>query len=647
MDYMPKREPSQKYPGELLPGTRTLECPLTVMADSYKAGHHLMYPDALEMSAYGEFRAPFKVLNKGGGSGDSDLIKDSRIVFYGLRYYIQQFLARGITEDDIKRSEKFYAEHNMGGTPVSYPKKLFDRIEELGYFPVKIQALPEGTVVYPHTPVFIITAEKEFSHLCTFLETMLTMVWYPSCVATLSRHTKSKIKEYYTKSAHPDDQWLLDSALHDFGFRGCTCIEQSVLGGSAHLLNFTGSDTMSAAYHVQFHMNKGVPVAHSPAATEHSVMTSWPSEIEAMKNLIKKFAGQVISCVMDSFDYDNALEKLLPEIMDDLIESNSTFVIRPDSGDPVRQVTFALEMAEKAVSKTGKKFALFKDRKAGPEKGKKFEKVFVIQGDGIDFGTVDSILQAVDAKGFSPANVVFGMGGGLLQKVNRDSMMFATKLSYIKYKDGTERNIMKAPKTDSGKWSLPGKLAVCRRNNEMPLVYEKAKADAQLTTGEIKDEMITVYDYGKVNTEYMTETFETIRQRVETQWANSDKVSSHVGKSAVEYSLAFKQVLVAAGIHKWVDNDLVTKIKEVMAPYSLIPAQKKILNDRFVEFFSANLFDGAGNYLSNVKINPSVSLQSHADFGFQAACQFDSRSNQAHSTLQHLDRLLDSAVSRF
>jgi len=600
MDYAQKQEEKAKYPCELLRGGRRLECPLTVMADSYKAGHFKMYPAAKVMSAYGEFRKPFEFKRVVGVENDAvalvngkkvvklkteDLIKDNRIVFYGLRYFIEQFLSKRITEEDIKRAEKFYSEHNVGGTPYSFPRKIFDRIEELGYYPVKIEALREGSVIYPHTPVFIITAEDEFSHFCTFLETMLTMVWYPSCVATLSRHTKTLIERAFKRSVDPasDQYGLLDSRLHDFGFRGCTCIEQSVVGGSAHLLNFTGSDTMSAAYHVQFHMNKGNSIAQSIPATEHSVMTSWSSELEAIKNYIKQFPGSVIACVMDSYDYDNALNVILKEIKPDIENSKCTFIIRPDSGDPVDQVMKALKAADTHgftfITQTvgGKNFKLFKN-------------VGVIQGDGIDYEVVSSILDAVLDAGFSAANVAFGMGGGLLQKVNRDTMSFATKLSYIQYADGKERLVMKAPNTDSEKWSLPGKLMVLRNSVilDHPKVYPEDAGKVREKAGD-ENVMVTVYNHGKINQEYMDETFDVIRRRVELQWKQIPARVLGGVDSAISSWMAYERIIVAGGIHKWDKDKIKRELASEFSKYSASDVEKEIASRKFSSFLHSEL----------------------------------------------------------
>jgi len=244
--------------------------PMAILTDSYKATHFLQYPPAKKMVAYGEFRTGF----------DNDK-SDCRIVWYGIRYIIEHHVSKRWTIQEIDKVDAFYATHMAPGHgKFPYPRELFLRFikEHNGYMPVKIEILPEGTCVHPHVPVFQITAEEPYAPLCTFLETLLVQAWYPSTVATLSRRIKTVLAEAFDVSVDQGRKSpLLHSRLHDFGFRGCTCVEQSVLGGVAHLLSFKGSDTMSAAYYAQFGLNEGRPVASSIPATEHSVMTSWPS----------------------------------------------------------------------------------------------------------------------------------------------------------------------------------------------------------------------------------------------------------------------------------------------------------------------------------------------------------------------------------
>jgi nicotinamide phosphoribosyltransferase len=303
--------------------------------------------------------------------------------------------------------------------------------------------------------------------------------------------------------------WSLEARLHDFGFRGCTSIEQSVIGGAAHLLNFTGGDTMSAAYYVQFHLNNGKPVGNAIPATEHSVMTAWKTEKEAIRRMISRFGIMVFACVMDSYDYTHALEKVLPSIAAEKVEAGGFMVIRPDSGDQVETILMGLRAAEKVFGSDMNKKGYKVIRGAG-----------VIQGDGVSLTSLASILAAVKEAGFSAQNVAFGMGGGLLQKVNRDTLSFATKLSHITYDDGEARDLMKTPKTDGGKQSLPGEFAVCRDASGIPIVYPK-------TDGADKANLLrVVYDHGKVT---QWDDFDTVRARVAETWSalpkNADNIS--------------------------------------------------------------------------------------------------------------------------
>ena len=286
------------------------------------------------MTAYGEFRSSFEK-NK----------NDSRLVFYGIRYILENYIAKQWTIQDITRAELFFSTHSAGGSPFPFPKDLFLKFvaENNGYFPVMIEALPEGSVVYPHVPVYQITAKGEYARLVTYLETILTMIWYPSTVATLSRRCKDYIIDSYKRTVDSNGQWSLDSRLHDFGFRGCTSVEQSIIGGTAHLLNFSGTDTLSAAYYAQFYLNNGNPVGYSIPATEHSIMTAHINEKEAMTQLLELYGSGVCACVMDSYDYTNALESVLPSVASLKTNKGGFLVLRPDSGDPIQVVVQALK----------------------------------------------------------------------------------------------------------------------------------------------------------------------------------------------------------------------------------------------------------------------------------------------------------------
>ncbi len=475
------------------------EIPMAVRTDSYKAGHFLQYPDAAnikKMVAYGEFRCGYPRM------------ADNRITYYGIRYIVETVLNHQWTVAEVEKADKFFATHNAGFTPYPYPKDLFLKFiaENDGYFPVKVQSLPEGTIIYPHVPVYQITAEYPYAPLVTYLETLLTHVWYPTTVATLSRHVRTLIDTYFDKTVDPANFWKKDSRLHDFGYRGCTSEEQAILGGVAHLLNFTGSDTMAAAYYAQFHLNNGKPVANSIPATEHSVMTSYASEQEAVEQMMKMFGANpgvnqlgIFATVGDSYDYANFLNTIVPNVYEKFKGKFGLWVLRPDSGNPVECVMMGLQAAEKTFGVT-----------INSKGYKVLNGAAVIQGDGIDIEVVHDILMAGEDLGFSVENIAFGMGGGLLQKVNRDTLSFATKLSQITYADGTVRDVMKQPKTDSGKTSLPGELMVVQAQG-MPFVLPADPAREE------QNILLTVYDNGPVVNEWKT--FDQIKAAILDQYS--------------------------------------------------------------------------------------------------------------------------------
>eukprot|EP00195_Chlamydomonas_chlamydogama_P007155 CAMPEP_0202896810 /NCGR_PEP_ID=MMETSP1392-20130828/5728_1 /ASSEMBLY_ACC=CAM_ASM_000868 /TAXON_ID=225041 /ORGANISM="Chlamydomonas chlamydogama, Strain SAG 11-48b" /LENGTH=503 /DNA_ID=CAMNT_0049582287 /DNA_START=382 /DNA_END=1893 /DNA_ORIENTATION=+ len=481
--------------------------PISVLTDSYKATHFLQYPGAKKMVAYGEFRC--------GYSKDTS---DTRIVSYGIRYLIDNYISRQWTMEDVERASLFYQTHMAPDyTPFPFPKELFQKFvkENNGYFPVVIEALLEGTCIHARVPVYQITATEEYSTLCTFLETLLTMIWYPTTVATLSRRARDVVESSFERTSEKGKSSpLVSTKLQDFGFRGCTCVEQSILGGCAHLLSFQGSDTMSAAFYAQFMLNGGRPVAQSIPATEHSVMTAWPTERAAMENMIENFGTGVFACVMDSYDYAKALSEVVPAVASKQVGKGGYMVLRPDSGDPTEAVLMGLVAA---------------DRVFGSDMNSKGYKVIrgcgVIQGDGIDIDTMRKIAGATEAAGFSAENVTYGMGGGLLQKVNRDTMSFATKLNHIIYDDGRAADIMKQPQTDTGKFSLPGVLAV-KKVNGVPTVFPK-------DSGEVSDEenlLKVVYNRGPVK-DLVWDDFDTVRQRVNQEWSSLPKVADNISRS--------------------------------------------------------------------------------------------------------------------
>jgi nicotinamide phosphoribosyltransferase len=242
-------------------------------------------------------------------------------------------------------------------------------------------------------------------------------------------------------------------------------------------------------------------------------MTSWPNETDAINNMIRHFGKGVFACVMDSYDYANALNNVLPAISKGKTDAGGWMVVRPDSGDPVEAVMMGLEACAKVFGTVQN------------SKGYKVIKgASVIQGDGISIHEIKRILEAADKAGFSAENMAFGMGAGLLQKLNRDTMSFATKLCFITYADGTDRDVMKFPTTDSGKYSLPGILKVTlHKDTQVPIVEVGTEKDVGAKENLLK----VVYD--KKPVDFKWENFTEVRKRVDLEWHRLPKKADVIG----------------------------------------------------------------------------------------------------------------------
>lgn len=324
--------------------------------------------------------------------------------------------------------------------------------------PVRIQSLPEGMIVRPGTPLAQIMnvnpspeSKLAYWYVTTHLETSMIRVWYTSTVATRSREAKKKILRYLRQTGTPED---VDFKLHDFGFRGVSSWESGCLGGMAHLVNFKGTDTIGALLAAREYYGEQMAGFSIPAA-EHSTITSWGRENEdkAYVNMIERFSGEgkIYAVVSDSYDIYSACEKLWGEkLRQSVIDGGGTLVVRPDSGDPLVVVLKCLEIL-------GDKFGTTTNSKGY----KVLNNVRVIQGDGVNLMAIEGILGKMMVNGWSADNVAFGMGGGLLQQVNRDTLSFAMKCSAVSYDNAeTWVDVMKDPITQPGKASKAGRFAV-------------------------------------------------------------------------------------------------------------------------------------------------------------------------------------------
>ncbi|MGH6820392.1 MAG: nicotinate phosphoribosyltransferase, partial [Methylocella sp.] len=254
--------------------------------------------------------------------------------------------------------------------------------------------------------------------------------------------------------------------LHDFGARGVSSEETAAIGGLAHMVNFRGSDTLSAIVAARRYYGEKLAAFSIPAA-EHSTITVWgrDRELDAYANMIDRFASKnkTFAVVSDSYNLWNAIDDLWGNRLRERVENcGGRLVVRPDSGNPVEIVNETLShlMDRFGYRVNSKGYRILPDY------------IRVIQGDGVSLTAIGEILEAMKNNGFSADNIAFGMGGELLQKVNRDTLKFAMKTSAAEV-DGQWRDVFKDPVTDSGKRSKKGRLALVQGDAG----YETVRAD--------------------------------------------------------------------------------------------------------------------------------------------------------------------------
>ena len=311
--------------------------------------------------------------------------------------------------------------------------------------------------------VQVVNTDPRFFWLTTWVETSLMRVWYPTTVASLSAAIKTDIYDALVISADAPDEEILFK-LHDFGSRGVSSRESAGIGGSSHLLNFMGSDTGVAGLHaMEFYNAPFEGVDASIPAAEHSTITSWgkENEVKAFENMLDKFGSGLVAVVSDSYDIYNACTNLWGDALKDrVIKMDGMLVVRPDSGNAETVPLEVVKLLDAAFGHT-----------VNTKGYKVLNNVRVIQGDGINQDSISVIMKSLMDEGYSISNIAFGMGGALLQGVNRDTMGFAMKASAAKI-DGVWTDVFKDPVTDKGKRSKKGRLALITLDGEFVTVRE-------------------------------------------------------------------------------------------------------------------------------------------------------------------------------
>jgi len=476
---------------------------LVLLGDAYKYSHHKFYLDGMtKMGSYLESR---------GG-------RFSETVFYGLQVFLKKYLKGvAITKQDVDEAYEYLGtKFGVFGREDVFDRTKFDYIveEHGGRLPVRIKAVPEGTVVgTKNVLLYIENTDEKCAWITNFLETLILQIWYPITVATLSREVKKVVKSAFDTTTDYDDatkDFLMEYVLNDFGFRGVSSVQSAEIGGSAHLVNFRGSDTTAASKLIRDNYNTTQVFGQSVPATEHSIMCleGVEREVEMMRRVLEKYPNGIVACVSDTYDIMNAVnnywgKQLKAEILSRPGTPGNQLVIRPDSGHVLNTLKMIFDSLFENFGYTTNS----KGYKVLPPQ------IRVIQGDGVNINSIKEIYDFLIKEKISAENIVFGMGGKLLQAdIDRDTQNFATKACYAII-DGEERNVVKSPTEIDENFNQVKSFKKSKRGIPKLVRTEggyKTVTSVEEDFDKYQDELVEVFNNGVITKEW---TFEEIRER--------------------------------------------------------------------------------------------------------------------------------------
>ncbi len=483
--------------------------------DFYKADHRRQYPEKTEY-VYSNFTPRSSRL--------AHLLEDfdDRVVFIGLQAYIKRILINqwnneffGKPKAEVIAKYKKRMDSSLGENSIG--TEHIEALHDLGYLPLKIKALAEGSRVNIRIPMFtVINTLPEFFWLTNYIETSISAdIWKACTTATIAYEYKRMMIKYAKMTGAPLDFVAIQG--HDFSFRGMSGAEDAAQSGIGHLTSFIGTDTVSAIdYAEDYYQAQGI-IGVSVPATEHSVMCmgSKEDEIKTFKRLINDlYPSGIISIVSDTWDFWKAITNYAKQLKSDIMKRKpnslgmAKVVFRPDSGDPVKIIAGDKDAAIGSPQYKGAVECLW-EIFGGTKTDKGFklldEHVGLIYGDSITLQRAKAIMHQLKAKGFASTNVVFGIGSYTYQFLTRDTFGFAMKATWGQV-NGQAREIFKDPKTDKGeKKSAKGLLRVEKTPNGFKLFDQQTKA--QENQGELK----TVFENGRM---YNKTSFDKIRARL-------------------------------------------------------------------------------------------------------------------------------------
>lgn len=478
------------------------------LTDIYKLGHIEQFP-----------KGTTKVYSYLEARGSTEL---DGLIFFGLQYILKEYLMRPVLQEDLT---DFIAYYKMarGREPTEFITGKLQHLVNLGYLPIEIKALPEGTYIGLKQILMSITNTlDDFYWLPGYLEVILLKVWSMITTATRMFQYKKLAYNFWNLTTNDTKFWDYVYSIIDFGTRGNSSEESAELHSMAFMTCFSGSDCLpviepSVKY---YNVTLGDPTfMKTSPATEHSVMCAYgkSNELEAFKRMFELYPDEPVCIVSDTYNLWNVFTNFLVELKQ-TIESRSYFTaFRPDSGNPTLIVLGDKNKEEGSPEYIGCLQLL--DNVFGHTLNSKGFKVLkhvkIMYGDGITLQCYEEILNGCIDRGFSVENISFGVGS-IMYKNTRDTLGFAFKAVAVVV-NGEERHICKDPITDQGKKSKKGYIKLVRnedgsfttidklsQQNELdtwlPIVYKDGKLLVDQSLYQIQSRVNSLFSHNTLNT---------------------------------------------------------------------------------------------------------------------------------------------------
>lgn len=442
-----------------------------LLTDGYKVDHRRQYPTGTTL-VYSNW-TPRK----------SRIEEIEEVVFFGLQYFIKKYILEDFEnyffkqpKDKVIREYSRRINNYLGENQVG--TKHIEDLHDLGYIPMVFKALPEGAAAPVRVPMFTMYNTKpEFFWLTNYFETLLSaVIWMPCTSATIAKQYRKVLDRFALETSSVPE--FVDWQGHDFSMRGMAGVDAGLSSSAAHLLSFTGTDTIPAIDFLEQYYNANSDtelIGGSVAATEHSVMCmgTTEGELDTFRRLIcEVYPKGVLSIVSDTWDLWKVLTEYLPELKGEITNREGKVVIRPDSGDPVD--ILCGNPNGKNLNEQKGVIELLWDCFGGTTNDKGYKELVpqigAIYGDSITIERATQICERLKAKGFASTNVVLGIGSFTYQYNTRDTFGFAMKATYGEV-NGEGREIFKDPITDDGtKKSAKGLMKIELKDGKYSLV---------------------------------------------------------------------------------------------------------------------------------------------------------------------------------